>query len=79
MLRFHADLRVAFLTNVVPSDQIAPGTLWLSEITELKAVSIQSQSSSVIVRGGKSLMVWLPCPETWVRILWFLKSGTVMS
>src|SRR5206468_1527514 len=74
-----ADLRIALSTKVLPSDQIAPGTLWLEAITESKAVSIQRQSSSVMVRGGNSLMVWLPWPATWVRILWSLNSGTVMS
>src|ERR1700676_646723 len=66
-------------TRVLPSDQIAPGTLWLEAITESNAVSIQLQSASVMVSGGNSLMVWLPWPETWVRILWSLNSGTVMS
>jgi hypothetical protein len=65
----YADLRTALSTNVLPSDQIAPGTLWLEAITESNAVSIQLQSSSVMVKGGNSLMVWLPWPETWVRIL----------
>src|ERR1700716_2010973 len=75
----YADLRTALSTRVLPSDQIAPGTLWLEAITESNAVSIQVQSSCVMVSGGSSLMVWLPWPETWVRILWSLKSGTVMS
>src|ERR1700710_3299272 len=77
--RAYAVFRIALSTRVLPSDQIAPGTLWLSEITVLNAVSIQLQSSSVMVSGGNSLMVWLPWPETWVRILWSLNSGTVMS
>ncbi len=64
-----ADLRTALSTSVLPSDQIAPGTLWLDAITWSNAVSIQLQSSSVMVSGGNSLMVWLPWPETWVRIL----------
>src|SRR6266852_7008567 len=51
----------------------------LEAMTESNAVSIQLQSSSVIVSDGNSLMVWLPWPETWVRILWSLNSGTVMS
>src|ERR1700692_4285378 len=75
----YADFRTALSTSVLPSDQIAPGTLWLEAITESKAVSIQVQSSWVMVSGGSSLMVWLPWPETWVRILWSLNSGTVMS
>src|SRR4029077_1913771 len=75
----YADLRTALSTSVLPSDQIAPGTLWLEAITESNAVSIQVQSSCVMVSGGSSLMVWLPWPETWVRILCSLNSGTVMS
>ena len=59
----------ALSTSVLPSDQIAPGTLWLEAITVSNAVSIQLQSSSVMVSGGSSLMVWLPWPETCVRIL----------
>ena len=65
----YADLRTALSTSVLPSDQIAPGTLWLEAMTESNAVSIQLQSSSVMVSGGNSLMVWLPWPETCVRIL----------
>jgi hypothetical protein len=65
----YADFRTALSTSVLPSDQIAPGTLWLEAITVSKAFSIQPQSSSVMVKGGSSLMVWLPWPETWVRIL----------
>ena len=53
--------------------------MWLAAITESNAVSIQLQSSGVIVSGGNSLMVWLPWPETWVRILWSLNSGTVIN
>src|SRR3954452_3962265 len=75
----YADFRIALSTSVLPSDQIAPGTLWLSAITVSKARSIQLQSSSVILSDGSSLMVWLPWPDTWVRILWSLNSGTVMS
>ena len=52
-----ADLRIALSTSVLPSDQMAPGTLWLEAMTESNAVSIQRQSSSVMVRGGNSLMV----------------------
>ncbi len=52
-----ADLRTALSTSVLPSDQIAPGTLWLAAMTESNAVSIQLQSSSVMVSGGSSLMV----------------------
>src|SRR5258708_29751727 len=70
---------MALSTSVFPSDQIAPGTLWLEAMTESNAVSIQLQSSPAIVSGGNSLMVWLPWPDTWVRILWSLNSGTVMS
>jgi hypothetical protein len=65
----YADLRTALSTSVLPSDQIAPGTLWLEAMTESNAVAIQLQSSSVMVSGGNSLTVWLPCPETCVRIL----------
>src|ERR1700760_2629393 len=78
-LQAYADFRTALSTSVLPSDQIAPGTLWLEAMTESKAVSIHLQSSSVIVSGGSSLTVWLPCPETWVRILKSLNRGTVMS
>ncbi len=71
ILRFsaQADLRTALSTSVLPSDQIAPGTLWLEAITASNDVTIQLQSSSVMVRGGNSFIVWLPWPETWVRIL----------
>src|SRR5258708_27736883 len=79
ILRDYADLRTALSTSVLPSDQIAPGTLWLEAMTESNAVSIQLQSSPVIVSGGHSLMVSLPWPDTWVRIFWSLNSGTVMS
>src|SRR3984885_6783106 len=75
----YADLRTALSTSVLPSDQIAPGTLWLEAMTVSNAVSIQLQSSGVMVSGGSSLMVWLPGPETCVRILCSLNSGTVMS
>src|SRR3984893_6878411 len=78
-LAIYADLRTALSTRVLPSDQIAPGTLWLEAITVSNAVSIQLQSSSVMVKGGNNFMVWLPWPETCVRILWYLNSGTVMS
>jgi hypothetical protein len=64
-----ADLRIALSTRVLPSDQMAPGTLWLAAITSSKARSIQPQSSSVMVSGGSSLMVCRPWPATWVRIL----------
>src|SRR5258705_5216492 len=70
---------MALSTSVLRSDQIAPGTLWLEAMTESNAVAIQLQSSSVMVSGGNSLMVWLPWPDTWVRILWSLNSGTVIS
>src|SRR6187431_3651519 len=72
----YADLRTALSTSVLPSDQIAPGTLWLAAMTSSNDFSIQPQSSSVITSGGSSLMVWLPWPETWVRILCSLNSGT---
>src|SRR4051812_18992792 len=75
----YADRRTALSTSVLPSDQIAPGTLWLPAMTSSKARSIQPQSSSVMVSGGRSLMVWLPWPATCVRVLWSLNSGTVMS
>src|SRR6201994_1885678 len=75
----YADLRTALSTRVLPSDQIAPGTLWLPAMTSSKDFSIQRQSSSDMTSGGKSLMVWLPWPETCVRILCSLNSGTVMS
>src|SRR5262249_4355897 len=61
--------RTALSTSVLPSDQIAPGTLWLPAMTSSNAFSIQLQSSSVMVSGGRSLMVWLPWPATCVRIL----------
>src|SRR5436305_11041759 len=65
----YAERRTALSTSVLPSDQIAPGTLWLEAITESNELSIQLQSSCVIVNGGNSFMVWLPWPETCVRIL----------
>ena len=68
-LATYADLRTALSTSVLPSDQIAPGTLWLAAMTSSNDFSIQLQSSSVITSGGSSLMVWLPWPETCVRIL----------
>src|SRR6187549_1284512 len=60
----YADLRTALSTSVLPSDQIAPGTLWLAAMTESNAVSIHLPSPSVMVSGGSNLMVWLPWPET---------------
>src|SRR5437763_1761844 len=75
----YADFLIALSTSVLPSDQIAPGTLWLSAITLSNARSIHLQSSSVMVSGGRSFMVWLPWPETWVSILCSLNSGTVIS
>src|ERR1043165_4232388 len=65
----YADFLTALSTSVLPSDQIAPGTLWLAAMTSSNDFSIQLQSSSVITSGGNSLMVWLPWPETCVRIL----------
>src|SRR6185312_5140514 len=65
----YADFLTALSTSVLPSDQIAPGTLWLPAMTASNAVSIHLQSSSVIVSEGNSLMVWLPWPATCVRIL----------
>src|SRR5215470_7949775 len=56
----YADLRTALSTSVLPSDQIAPGTLWLPAITSSNEFAIQLQSSSVMTSGGSSLMVWLP-------------------
>ena len=44
----YADFRTALSTSVLPSDQIAPGTLWLEAITVSNAFSIQLQSSSVM-------------------------------
>src|SRR5438876_12323004 len=67
-IALYAERRTALSTNVLPSDQIAPGTLWLEAITESNAVSIHLQSSSVMVSDGNSLMVWLPWPETCVSI-----------
>src|ERR1700674_1557583 len=64
----YADLRTALSTSVLPNDQIAPGTLWLEAITVSNAVSIQLQSSSVMVKGGDSFIVWLPWAETCVKI-----------
>jgi hypothetical protein len=51
--------RTAWPTKAFPSDHTAPGTRWLSEITESNAFKIQSQSSSEMMRGGRSLIVWL--------------------
>jgi hypothetical protein len=49
LLRYDARfVAIAFSISVLPSDQIAPGTRWLSAITLSNAVSIQVQSSSVI-------------------------------
>ena len=56
----YADLRMALSTRVLPSDQIAPGTLWLAAITWSNAVSIQLPSSSVMVSGGNNLIVCRP-------------------
>jgi hypothetical protein len=50
----YADRRTALSTSVLPSEQIAPGTLWLEAITVSKDFSIQLQSSSVMVSGGNS-------------------------
>src|ERR1700753_2472952 len=61
-LQAYADFRTALSTSVLPSDQIAPGTLWLEAMTESKAVSIHLQSSSVIVSGGHSLTGLVACP-----------------
>jgi hypothetical protein len=51
--------RIACATKTFPSDHTAPGTRWLSEITESNAFKIQSQSSSEMIRGGRSLIVRL--------------------
>src|SRR5262245_52142144 len=78
----HATLglfRIAWPAKVFPSDQMAPGTRWLLAITESNALRIQSQSALEMVRAGRSLTVWLAWPATWLRILWSLKSGIVMS
>ena len=69
---------MAWPTSVLPSDQAAPGTRWLAAITASNALTIQSQSASVRVKAGMSLMVWLPWPETWLRILCSLNSGMVI-
>src|SRR5262249_14603227 len=69
----------ALPTNLLPSDHMAPGTRWVAAITSSKACSIRSQSSSVMIRGGKSFMVWLACPATWVSTLWSLNSGIVTN
>jgi hypothetical protein len=53
----YADLRTALSTRVLPSDQIAPGTLWLKAIMASNDLSIQLQSSSVMVSGGNSFAV----------------------
>ena len=45
------------------------GNAVVAAITVSKALTIQSQSASVMTRGGSSLMVWLAWPATWVRIL----------
>ena len=65
----YADFLTALSTRVLPSDQIAPGTLWLPAITVSNAVSIHLQSSSERTSGGSSFTVWLPWPATCVRIL----------
>src|SRR3954466_8184305 len=44
--RDYADFRTALSTSVLPSDQIAPGTLWLAAMTSSNDFSIQLQSSS---------------------------------
>src|SRR5260370_41229886 len=65
--------------SVLPSDQTGPGVRWLAAMTASNALMIQSQSASEIVSEGRSLIVWLAWPATWVRILWSLNSGIVMS
>ena len=47
----------AFSIKVFPSDQIAPGTRCASAMTASKDFSIQSQSESVMMKGGSSLIV----------------------
>ena len=49
---------IAWPTRFFPSDQIAPGTRWLSAMTDSKLFKIQSQSESEITSAGKSLIVW---------------------
>src|SRR5215467_5569586 len=71
-------VRIAWPAKVFPSDQMAPGTRWLLAITESNALKIQLQSALEMVRAGRSLIVWLTWPATWLRILWSLKSGIVM-
>src|SRR5580692_5866352 len=69
----------ALPTSVLPSDQIAPGTRWVAAITLSNAPTIQSQSASVMTSGHSSLMVWLACPATWVRILCSANNGMVIN
>lgn len=47
----------AFSISVLPSDQIAPGTRCASAMTAAKDFSIHSQSASVMMNGGSSLIV----------------------
>src|SRR5262249_47248636 len=75
----YADFRTALSTSVLPSDQIAPGTLWLLAMTVSNAVATQLQSSSVRVSGGKNFTGLVPGPEAWGESLGVLNSGTVMS
>jgi len=49
---------IAWPTKFFPSDHIAPGTRWLSAMTDSKLLKIQSQSESEITSAGKSLIVW---------------------
>src|SRR4029078_1928110 len=63
--RDYADFLTALSTSVLPSDQIAPGTLWLAAMTSSNDFSIQLQSSSVITSGGSHFMVCLACARTW--------------
>src|ERR1700692_1957047 len=71
--------RMDWAMSDFPSDQIGPGTRWLSAMTASNELMIQSQSASEIVSEGSSLMVWLAWPATWVRILCSLNSGITMS
>ena len=52
-----------------PSFHTAPVVRWAPAMTASNDCSIQAQSSSEIVSGGKSLIVWFPCPATCVSSL----------
>src|SRR4029453_13393531 len=59
LAKCYPDFLTALSTSVLPSDQIAPGTLWLAAMTSSNDFSIQLQSSSVITSGGASFVVWV--------------------